>query len=375
MCAGCGDARYCGAACQRAHWKEHRVACKQKQSSVDRHDADFAAFVDLYESARKPLGAEDGHIFHVKAAHDVLRELTSAARPSVSSQKVMRILDTLRGRMIRGTFHADVITAVVRGGGAAMVVAIMAASKSCGLAMIVCCGLLTQLALPYCGAADPACRKVDCECTETIAAAGGAAAVVRAMSDHSACGVVATSGCYALSRISYVSAGAAASVIAAGGLLAVMAALRAHWASVQAPVASTAVQALHYILVSVKHVGDSVAGDVRAIIDDGCLPVLLAVLRSRRGNAFIQSDLPLCLNLIAESSPENRASVVAAGGGEYITSLAACRGSRARAARGHRGSRRGLSPRQKCSRRSHAHLRVPPRAFYRTYLWRCGARV
>ena len=28
LCAGCGGVRYCGAACQKVHWKEHKPACR-----------------------------------------------------------------------------------------------------------------------------------------------------------------------------------------------------------------------------------------------------------------------------------------------------------------------------------------------------------
>jgi hypothetical protein len=29
LCGGCKKLHYCGAECQRTHWREHKVACKQ----------------------------------------------------------------------------------------------------------------------------------------------------------------------------------------------------------------------------------------------------------------------------------------------------------------------------------------------------------
>jgi len=42
-CSGCGLAYYCGAACQKAHWKAHRPACKRGQAERKEHAARIAA--------------------------------------------------------------------------------------------------------------------------------------------------------------------------------------------------------------------------------------------------------------------------------------------------------------------------------------------
>jgi hypothetical protein len=34
VCAGCGEARYCDGACQRAHWPVHRGECQMKQQAA-----------------------------------------------------------------------------------------------------------------------------------------------------------------------------------------------------------------------------------------------------------------------------------------------------------------------------------------------------
>ena len=269
--------------------------------------------------ARTPLGPEVEQPFLAQA---VLRELTSAAQPLVPLQKVLAIIRTLENRMLRETYLPAVLADIVRGGGATMLVAIMGANGSNRRAMSMCCNHLSSLALPYRHSDDPAHDPVNRECAEIIAAAGGATAVVTALRDHSACDVAAAAGCGALCNMSYASEQAAASVAAAGGLLAVMEALRMHWASLYVPVASNAVSALTSILLTATRGGDSIAGHIKAIVDDGCIAVLLAVFRSRRGDAGIQSLLPTCLNFIAESSPENRAAVVAAGGGEYVADVA-----------------------------------------------------
>jgi hypothetical protein len=78
------------------------------------------------------------------------------------------------------------------------------------------------------------------------------------------------------------------------------------------------------MLINAKNDGDiiSIAGRIREAIDDGCLPVLLAVLRSRRNNPELQQAASVIIGIFAESSPENFAAVVTVGGGEYITAAA-----------------------------------------------------
>ena len=40
LCAGCKDIYYCDAACQLAHWKEHRADCRAaRKQSADSHAA------------------------------------------------------------------------------------------------------------------------------------------------------------------------------------------------------------------------------------------------------------------------------------------------------------------------------------------------
>ncbi len=34
VCAGCRTARYCGAACQRAHWAAHKPVCKVLKAAL-----------------------------------------------------------------------------------------------------------------------------------------------------------------------------------------------------------------------------------------------------------------------------------------------------------------------------------------------------
>ena len=187
---------------------------------------------------------------------------------------------------------------------------------SCGKALQACCKVLGHLAMPHGESDDPACCRINSECAETVAAAGGATAVVAAMRDHSASEAVAASGCGALCNIGLSSMQAASSVVAAGGLLAVSAALRMHWASVPAPVAGYGVRALACILANVIRRGDItfIVPCFKEAIDDGCLPVLLAVLCSRRSDPTLQHNIPVIMSIFAESSPENRAAVVAAGG-------------------------------------------------------------
>ena len=33
-CSGCGGASYCGSACQKLHWKEHKPECKAAQAAA-----------------------------------------------------------------------------------------------------------------------------------------------------------------------------------------------------------------------------------------------------------------------------------------------------------------------------------------------------
>ena len=216
-----------------------------------------------------------------------------------------------------------------------MLVAIMGAVKRrgpslpdrdiCAGAIQVCCVILGHLALPYGSTDNPAWYRIHIECAETIAAAGGAAAVVAAMADHPASAAVSASGCGALCHIGLESLQAATSVISSGGLLAVVTALRVHWASVDAPVASFAVRALKCVLGIVKYYSDItiIAPWIKEAIDDGCLPMLLAVLRSRCKDLLLQEYVPEIFRNFAESSPANRAAVVAAGGGEYLHVVAA----------------------------------------------------
>ena len=300
---------------------------------ADQYDASITSFNQIYQRALGAFDVLSLQASHAKAAYDGLTELASAARPSVPIPRKCCLVDTLDARI--KPCHPAVVAAIVRGGGTTSLVAIMDSFKCCSpdlsdicvRATDVCCDLLCQLALPY-GGNDPAHDLVNSECADTVAAAGGATAVVAAMREHSAFDTIAGRGCNALDNISRKSVQAATSVVAAGGIVAVAAALRMHWASVHAPVARFAVQALTSMLDNVNHYGDItfIAPRIKEAIDDGCLPVLLAVLCSRRSDPIHQICVPLILRFFSESSLENCAAVVAAGGGEYITDPASASG-------------------------------------------------
>lgn len=233
----------------------------------------------------------------------LLRRLAAARDPSTKLTAVIAALTQAANPASEST-----IARIVNGGGTSLVVEIMSSrSRSAKVAEWGCAAL-------------QAFAHGDAAIADAVADAGAAVAAVASLDTYGASDEdVAMAGCAALCHICGGSQRATAAVVSAGGPRAVTATLQAHFASRSSgSVVRNSVNFFHWLCRPENRATTTAA--VTACIAAGCVPVLLAVIRLRKAEPFVQSTVPSVLRYFSITSAANGEAVRAAGGAEYCVS-------------------------------------------------------
>ena len=293
-CTGCGDARYCNETCQRLHWKSHRAYCKAKKAMLETSDqASIGARAAV-------VALEPSFIACGAGAPTVLSRLAAVRTPGKKIADVISALTQAANPATEST-----VAAIVTGGGASLVVEIMANYARYARVAEWGCAALQTLAF------------VEAPIVDRVTDAGGAAAAVAALDSYGGANEnVASAGCAALCHLFGGSARSLAAVVAAGGPRAVTEALRAHFATTTGiSVVRNAVNFFHWVCRPDIAAHTAV---VMACVEAGCVQVLLAVLHLRKKDPAVQSCVPTVLAYFAATTAANREAICAAGGAENI---------------------------------------------------------
>ena len=293
-CSGCGDAHYCDDKCQRAHWKVHRGPCKSKRAELETEDR--YRLTPAAAAALEPVRVKASRV-DITA---VIQRLTAARDPGT---KLADVVDALR-RAASPAADAT-IADIVASGGASLVVEIMSGrSRNSNVAEWGCAALQTL-------------ARVSPAVVDAVTDAGGAVAAVAALDAHGASeDAVASAGCAALCHMCGGSGRARTAVFSAGGPRAVTAALLSHYASSSGGnVVRNAVNFFQWLCRPEDQAGAVAAAT--ACIAAGCIPALVAVLRVRKAERFVQTAVPDVLKFFSVTSPANREAVRAAAGAEF----------------------------------------------------------
>lgn len=297
VCSGCAEARYCGPDCQRAHWKAHKAACKAARARLDELERtrSFISSAMHDDRLQKQPPARDD-------VSRVLRMLTAAQRPST---KLALVVDALE-RAAEPRSSKDE-SAIVAGGGAASVVAIMKSR-----------GRFADVAEWGCAALQHFGHNATT--SDAIVAAGGAEAAVAAVDAHATNPSVASPACGALCHMVNGSDSSVIAVLSAGGACAVAAAVRANYRKGPAALL-TLHNAFNFFEAAVRPGRAAEAAASSELVAAGCIPLLVEVMRARRSDGELVSQGRIVLTIVAESSPANAAAVLAAGAAEFICEL------------------------------------------------------
>lgn len=293
VCSGCAEARYCGPDCQRSHWKDHKAACKAARARLDaleRTRSVISSAIHDDRLKRQPRARDDvGH---------VLRLLSAAQRPSA---KLASVVDALE-RAAEPRASADE-SAIVSGGGAAAVIAIMRSR-----------GRFADVAEWGCAALQHFGHNA--EASDAIVEAGGAEAAVAAIDAHGPNAAVASPACGALCHMCNGSDLSVLAVLRAGGVRAVTAAVRAHFR--KGPASLLTLQNAFNFFECALRDGRAAAGAAASeSVAAGWLPVLIEVMRTVKDSA-LQAQGCIILRLVSTTSTENLTAARAAGAAEFV---------------------------------------------------------